>query len=71
MGLKLFCKHITYDVIKWQFEDGADAGQFITAQIRCKICGKLTEKHLEGDNCRAFAAVYAGNAGPDYRKWAR
>ena len=59
MGAKLFCKHVSYDVLKWHYENEGMYNQYITAKIKCKLCGKVTEKRIEGDTCRAFAVVYA------------
>ncbi len=59
MGTKLFCKHVSYDVLKWHYENEGMYNQCIVASIKCKLCGKLLEKRIMGNTCGAFAEVYA------------
>ena len=56
---KLFCKHISYDVLRWHYENEGKFNQSIVASSKCKVCGKMFEKRVEGDTCRAFATVYS------------
>ena len=55
----IFCKHVSYDVLKWHYENEGMYNQFIAAKVKCKLCGKVFEKKIEGDTCHVFASVYA------------
>lgn len=54
----LFCKHLSYEVISWKWENLGKPNQRIRAEMKCRKCGKGFSETIEGDKVEAFAMVY-------------
>ena len=61
--MSLFCKHLSYEVLSWKWENLGKPNQRILAEVKCKKCGKIFTETIQGDKITAFLMVYEDKFG--------